>query len=72
MTKDNCSIYISKNINRTSSINAMCINVTPRVIILQMCVLFTLLEVERISSVHMIYLGPYIATIANRVFSVDN
>lgn len=50
----------------------MCINATPRVIILQMCVLFTLLEVERICSVHMIYLGPYIATIANRVFSVDN
>lgn len=50
----------------------MCINATPRVIILQMCILFTLLKVERISSFHMIHLGPYVATIANRVLSGDN
>lgn len=37
-----------------------------------MCILYTLLEVERISSFHMIHLGPYIATIATRVLSIDN
>lgn len=42
---------------------------TPTVIILQMCILFTFLEVERISSFRMIHFGPHIAT---RVLSVDN